>query len=118
MRRLAVFFLLVGAAGCASAGHDTLAVETMVPLTEAELADYQEFTALGVIRTLRPDWVATGTDRIKVFCFPNRQGGVGELKKYRVSEIKEIKYHPERHTTGNRSTYAYITVTLKGNPGQ
>ena len=117
MRPLAIPFLLVVslvAAGCASGGQRELAEVPHAPLTEADLAEYQDFTALGVIRTLRPEWVATDPDRIRVFCEPGSQGRLGDLQGYMVREIKEIRYHPQRHTTGNHSTYAYITVTLKG----
>ena len=117
MRVLANLSLLVGslvAAGCASGGQGNWEVENLAPIMEADLADYQNFTALGVIRTLRPEWVATDHGGIRVFCPPKRQSGVGDLTKVMVSEIKEIRYRPSRQTPGGNRTYAYIMVTLKG----
>ena len=111
---LAISFVAAGCASGGSGGEVVLEVSQLSHLTEADLAKYQHYTALGVIRTLRPEWVATDPDRIRVFCEPGSQRGLGDLQGYMVREIKEIRYHPKRHTTGNHSTYAYIKVTLKG----
>ena len=117
MRNRAIPFLLFAsfvAAGCASGGQGELAEVHVAPLTEADMADYQNFTALGVIRVLRPGWLATDPSRIRVFCGPESLGGVGDLSDYKAGEIREIRYHPQRQTTATKRTYAYITVTLKG----
>ena len=84
MRHWAIPFLLLAsfvAAGCASGGQAVFEVDQRSPLTEADMADYQNHTALGVIRVLRPEWVATNPDRIKVFlgpCRPRRFGRAGK----------------------------------------
>jgi hypothetical protein len=114
MRNLAISFMLVVAAGCASAGQGEWVVNNTAPITEADLAGFEGFTALGVIRALRPEWVTSDPGRVRVFCMPNPQGGVGELKKYLAPEIKEIRFQPSRETTADHRTYAYIVVTLKG----
>jgi len=113
----AIPFLMLAsfvAAGCASGGHVVPEVEQLSPLTEADLADYPDHTALGVIRILRPEWVATNTRQIKVFLGPSARGGLDQLESLMAREVREIRFHPQRQTTGNHSTYAYVTVTLKG----
>jgi hypothetical protein len=114
VRSLAISFLLVAAVGCASGGDHAWEVENLAPITEAELAEFDGFTALGALRTLRPDWVGPDADRVKVFCTPNPQGDLDDLKKYMATEVREIRFHPSRQTTADHATYAYITVTLKG----
>jgi hypothetical protein len=114
VRNLAMSFLLVATVGCASGGHSVWEVDNLAPITEAELADFEGFTALGALRILRPSWVGPDPDRIRVFCNPDPQGSLNDLKKYMATEVKEIRFQPSRPTTTGNATYAYITVTLKG----
>jgi hypothetical protein len=94
---VASFALMIGLAGCASAGGGGSGGGgggNTTRLTAEELTDHQDLDLFQVIRQLRARWLTSrgrGTPVIVVDGTP-RQGGTDELRSLRVSDVQELRY--------------------------
>ncbi len=102
-RALAMIPMLVitaGLAACASGGGggDGTPRRSGNTITAEELVDYTTFTALDVIRRLRPRWLqprgttATGANLPVAFLDGARLGDPSRLSSINVSDIESIRY--------------------------
>lgn len=94
---LASIALLMGLAGCASAGDgSTSSGRGGNPnrITQENLVDHQSLDLLTAIQQIRPRWLTNrgrGNTRV-IVDGAARMGGTDELRSFRVPDIQEVEF--------------------------
>ena len=115
---IASFALTVGLAGCASSGGGGGGGGSSTRLTQAELADVAQLDAFQAIQRLRSQWLRSrgGNAPQVVSDGMRQQDGIESLRRFRVSDVEEMRYMSATEAT-NRFGTGYdggaILVTTK-----
>ncbi len=103
---IASFALTVGLAGCASSGGGGGGGGSSTRLTQEELAEVPQLDAFQAVQRLRSQWLRSrgGNTPQVVSDGMRQQDGIESLRRFRVSDIEELRYMSATEATNRFGT--------------